>query len=116
MTFDVEIMLRNDARVFTETMAHGVDEADWTVADVEAVLMQILGALDRRVNPAAAPDRQRSLRGITWIVHTGPAGPVLALEIHSASAVAGPFALPADRLDDMVGRVMRGAAPAPVVH
>jgi hypothetical protein len=116
MTFEIEIMLRNDARVFTETLAYDVAEATWTDRDVEIVLLRILGAIDQRVNPEGAHGRTPSLRGITWIVHTGPAGHVLALEIHSASAVAGPFDLPADRLEAMVARVMKGASPAHVVH
>jgi len=42
---------------------------------------------------------------------------VLAFEIHSASAVAGPFAVPQDRLEQMVARVLGGVTPSSqVVH
>jgi len=116
MTFETEIMLRLDARVFTETIDHPVDAAAWSDHDVEVVLMQILRAVDRRLNPGGPPDRPIALRGITWIVHAGPAGHVLALEIHSASAVAGPFDLPVEQLDGMVSRVVRAASAPQVVH
>lgn len=116
MTFDAEIMLRNDARVLTESIEHPVAEGAWTDTDVEIVLIKILRAIDRRVNPDDAVDRPIALRGITWIVQASPAGNVLAIEIHSASAVAGPFDVPADRLEAMVARVMRGTSSAQVVH
>lgn len=116
MTFDTEIMLRNDARVFTETIDYPVAASAWTEHDVEVVLMKILSAIDRRLNPDGGPDRTIALRGITWIVHTAAAGNVLALEIHSASSVSGPFDLPVAQLDAMIARVLKGAAPSQVVH
>lgn len=57
-----------------------------------------------------------ALRGLTWIVRPTAAGNVLAIETHSASAVAGPFDLPVEALDRLIGRVLQAAAPAPVVH
>ena len=116
MTFATEIMLRHDARVFTETIDHPVDAESWTDADVEVVLMQVLRAIDRRLDPDGSTGRVMALRGLTWIVHPTAGGNVLAIEIHSASAVAGPFAIPADRLEGMITRVLTGATSSHVVH
>ncbi len=116
MTFTTEIMLRNDARVFTETIEHPTDVASWTEPDVEVVLMQVLRAIDRRLDPGGGTGRIVALRGLTWIVHPSAAGNVLAIEIHSASAVAGPFEIPVERLEAMIARVLSGATSSQVVH
>lgn len=116
MTFDVEIMLRANERVFSERLSHDREPAAWTDQDAEAILRRILQAIDRALNPGADEARPVSLRGLSWIVSPYHDGVVLALEIHSASAVAGPFQIAQADLDHMVRRVLRGASGSPAVH
>ena len=117
MTFDLEVMLRASERVFTERIDHDGEPSAWTDADVEAALRKILRAIDRILNPHADEEHPISLKGLSWIVHPYKDGVVLAFEIHSAAAVAGPFAMAEDRLEQMVSRVLGGVAPASqVVH
>ncbi|MBP1606079.1 MAG: hypothetical protein H6Q08_1453 [Acidobacteria bacterium] len=117
MTFDLEVMLRASDQVFAERIDHDREPEEWTDADVEAALRKILRAIDRISNPDAPDDRPISLKGLSWIVQPYLDGVVLAFEIHSASAVAGPFAVPQDRLEQMVARVLGGVTPSSqVVH
>jgi len=117
MTFDLEIMLRNDPRVFTERLEHPVDASRWTDGDAEQVLTTVMRAIERHVNPGGSEERPIVFRGITWIAHATPQGTVLALEIHSASAAAGPFGIDAEHLDAMLSRVVRSTtAIAERVH
>ncbi len=116
MTIPLEIMLRGSDRVFTETLVHPGDPASWTERDVTAVLKSVLVAIDRVQNPGRHEEPEVSLRGLSWIVHPSGSGVVIALEIHSASAVAGPFALSEPHLDALITRALRAAAPTPVVH
>jgi hypothetical protein len=119
MTFDLEVMLRNHERVFSETLGYEREPTTWTDADVDAVLRKILRAIDRILDPEAAGDRPVALRGLSWIVSPYQDGVVIAFEIHSASAVAGPFRLDQRVLEAMMGRVISAAAAAtssPTVH
>ena len=53
MTYTVEVMLRNNEQVFTETIHHigGEDPAAWTTDDASTVLHTTLLAIDRVLNP-----------------------------------------------------------------
>ena len=113
MTFDLEVMLRGNERVFVERIDYEREESAWTDADVDAVLRKILQAIDRMLNPGAGSERPVWLRGMSWIVSPHEGGVVIAFEIHSASAVAGPFAITQDRLSAMVDRVLNQSAPPP---
>ena len=115
MTFDVEIVLRERNFAVTEQLQHPVAEADWTDADVESVLKDILLAIDRAKNPGAA-DQYVALRGFSWIAEPTPDGVVIAIEIPMGAAVAGPFTIEQPRLDAMINRVIAAARPRPVVH
>lgn len=117
MTYDIEIVLRERDYAVTEHIEHeGNDAAEWNELDVEAVLKSMLLAIDRVKNPEAA-QRYVALRGFSWIVEPTPEGVVIAIEIPSGAAVAGPFAIPQPALDRMIGRVLAAASPArPVVH
>jgi hypothetical protein len=116
MTFDIEIVLRERDYAVTETLSLGNRPSDWTDLDVEAVLKEILLAIDRVKNPDAS-DRFVALRGFSWIVEPFEGGVVIALEIPSGAAVAGPFDIEQARLDGMITRVLAAARPArPVVH
>jgi hypothetical protein len=117
MTFDVEIVLRERDYAVTETIVHdGNQPPDWTELDVELVLKSMLLAIDRVKNPGTG-DRYVALRGFSWIVEPTTEGVVIALEIPSGAAVAGPFRIEQPRLDGMITRVLSAVrGPRPVVH
>jgi hypothetical protein len=117
MTFDVEIVLREREHAVTEQIVHpGGAAAAWTEADVEAILKAILLAIDRVRNPGAA-ERHVALRGFSWIVEPVDGRVVIAIEIPSGAAVAGPFDIAQPALDRMIASVLAAAAPTrPVVH
>lgn len=117
MTFDVEIVLKDRDYAVTERVMHeGNDAPAWTDMDVEAVLKQILLAMDRVKNPESE-GRHVALRGFSWIVEPTPDGVVIAIEIPMGAAVAGPFDIPQPALDRMVARVIAAAATIrPTVH
>jgi hypothetical protein len=117
MTFDIEIVLRERDYAVTERVDHdGAQPPAWTDADVERVLKAMLLAIDRVKNPASE-HRHVALRGFSWIVEPTQGGVVIALEIPSGAAVAGPFAIEQPRLDRMIARVLAAASPTrPIVH
>src|SRR5688500_4534848 len=115
MTFDVEIVLREQDHAVTERIEHATDPSAWTDRDVESVLKGILLAIDRVKHPEAT-DRYVALRGFSWIVEPTDAGVVIAIEIPMGAAVAGPFDIDQGRLDAMINRVLASARPAAVVH
>jgi hypothetical protein len=76
----------------------------------------MLMAVDRARNPDTQ-DRVVTLRGFSWIVEPTPDGVVIAIEIPTGAAVAGPFLVEPRTLDSMITRVLAAAAPVrPVVH
>jgi hypothetical protein len=117
MLFNVEIVLRERDYAVTEQVHHtGNDAAEWTELDVEGVLKAMLLAIDRVKNPGGEP-RPVRLRGFSWIVEPTAGGVVIAMEITSGAAVAGPFAIDQPRLHGLISRVLENAgAPKPVVH
>ena len=116
MTFDIEIVLRERDYAVTETIQHDNRPADWNEIDVETVLKEMLLAIDRAKNPGAT-GRYVALRGFSWIVEPAQGGVVIALEIPSGAAVAGPFAIEQARLDRLIAQVLAAARPpSPVVH
>lgn len=116
MTFDVEMMLRHDPRVFTEQIRYDTEPRAWTKDDVDAVLKKVLRAVEHVLDPAEAGDRLVSLRGVNWIVSPHAKGVVIAIEIHSASVVAGPFDIPQADLERLMARVFQAAQPRTTVH
>jgi hypothetical protein len=118
MTFDVEIVLRDRNYAVTEhAMLPGRAAADWTDQDVEQVLKEILLAIDRVKNPTSE-QRFVALRGFSWIVEpTSQGGVVIAIEIPTGAAVAGPFAADQAVLNGLITLVLARSAPVkPVVH
>ena len=120
MTFDVEIVLRERNFAVTEQLHHGVEADAWTDQDVETVLKGILLAIDRvkHPDPPGRPkvDRFVALRGFSWIVQPTDGGVVIAIEIPTGAAVAGPFRIESGRLDAIISRVLASARPKAVVH
>jgi len=115
MTFDVEIVLRDRNEAITEHITQPGEPARWTEHDVEAVLKEILLSIDRARNPSAA-DRHVTLRGFSWIVEPAEGGVVIAIEIPTGAAVAGPFAIPQATLDGLITSVLAGTRPKAVIH
>ena len=117
MKYNVEIVLRERDYAVTEHIHHlGNAPGDWTDLDVEGILKSMLLAIDRVKNPG---DQARTvqLRGFSWIVEPTDGGVVIAMEIPSGAAVAGPFDIPQPRLDGMIKRILAAArGPKPVVH
>jgi hypothetical protein len=116
LTFDVEIVLRQRNDAVTERLEAPGAPASWTDDDVEQVLKSILTAIDRVRDPAAE-ERFVALRGFSWIVEPAQGGVVIAIEIPTGAAVAGPFQVEQRTLDAMITRVLAAAAPVrTVVH
>jgi hypothetical protein len=115
MQYTVEIVLRErDYAVTEEVHHHGNPPADWTELDVEGVLKSMLLAIDRVKNPGDEP-REVRLRGFSWIVEPTDGGVVIAMEITSGAAVAGPFDIPQPRLDGLITSVLDAARETKVV-
>src|SRR5829696_5298835 len=117
MRFDIEIVLRDRETAIAEQLEHdGNDVPAWTELDVHEVLKSMLVAIDRAKNPGS-DRRVVALRGFSWIVEPTVGGVVIALEIPTGAAVAGPFDIPQARLDALIANVLAEARPAsPVVH
>jgi hypothetical protein len=118
--FDVEVVLRERDYAVTERIVVPTPQErpghEWTEQDVESILKEILLAIDRVKNPHAE-QRYVALRGFSWIVEPTAGGVVIAIEIPSGAAVAGPFAIEQAALDRLITRVLATARPArPSVH
>lgn len=113
MKVTVDVWLRGTDTASTETI-EGITRAprEWTDDDVRAILSGMLRAMDRRKRPGE-PDRDVTLRGLSWIVSPyDEGGVVIALEITLGAAVAGPFDLDQARLEEMIARVLAPAPPS----
>jgi hypothetical protein len=115
MRVPIEIVLRHDPTVFTDVVVHPGEPAQWSVEDVRAILEGALLAVDRVQHPGAHPAPPVSLRGLSWIVSPYKDGVVIAFEIHSASAVAGPFQADQQLLTHLVAGAV-AAEPPPTTH
>ena len=117
MLFDIEIVLRDRDSAIVESVEHdGNDVPAWTELDVHEVLKAMLLAIDRAKNPASER-HYVALRGFSWIVEPTEGGVVIALEIPTGAAVAGPFDIPQARLDSLITKVLAAAKPSQaVVH
>ena len=115
MTFDVEIVLRERDFAVTERLHQHLEPRHWRETEVASVLRDMLLAIDRAKNPSAT-DRYVALRGFSWIVEPTVGGVVIAIEIPSGAAVAGPFDIEQHALDGLIARVLADSAAKPVVH
>ena len=117
MDIELDIWLRgtNHATSYVITPVDREPRA-WTDADVEAVLVGMLRALERAGNPDLGEERPIALRGFSWIVNpfdTG--GVVIALELSLGAVIAGPFDIAERDLNDMITRVV-AADRAAILH
>jgi hypothetical protein len=120
-TYTVEVVLRDRDSAISEVATTTSAPRDWTEFDVEDVLRGILRAIDRASNPEAG-DRTIALRGFSWIVEPAEGGVVIAIEIPTGAAVAGPFDADQHQLDALITTALKRqtvAAPlpaSPTVH
>jgi len=108
MRIQTEIWLRGQNHATTTVIAPVAREPGaWTEADVAAVLVGMLRAIDKAKHPDAPTDRQVALRGFSWIVNSyEDGGVVIALEMTLGAVVAGPFDITERQLTAMIERVM----------
>ena len=117
MKVPVDIWLRGTDFATTETIDR-VTRAPgaWTDDDVRLVLEGMLRAMDRRKRPGESA-RGISLRGLSWIVNPyEDGGVVIAIEITTGAAIAGPFDIDQAALEGMIARVLAHHAPTSTVH
>ena len=116
MTFDIEIVLRNRDEAIRRRLRHdGNDVPRWTELDVQQVLKSMLLAIEHAKNPRSEQEYV-ALRGFSWIVEPTDGGVVIAIEIPSGAAVAGPFDIDQPILDGLISRVLSGATHKTVIH
>ena len=116
----VDIWLRGDHTATTRNIEGVVHEpAIWTDDDVKAVLEGMLLEMHRLKHPGDS-EPYVALRGISWIVNPYEGGGVvIAIEITLGAAIAGPFNIDKQALEQMITRVLaqaRGAAAATTIH
>jgi len=108
MEIAVDVWVRGENHASTEQIS-GVDRQPdgWVDSDVATILVGMLRALDKARNPDADHDRPMALRGFSWIVNPFESGGVvIAMEMTSGAAVAGPFDIPERLLTEMIQRVI----------
>lgn len=115
MRIQTEIWLRGNNHATTTVIAPVSREPGaWTDADVAAVLVGMLRAIDRAKHPEAATERQVALRGFSWIVNPyEDGGVVIALEMTLGAVVAGPFDIAERQLTAMIQRVIAAEQTTP---
>jgi len=116
MNYPVDIWLRGTDYATTRQITDVSEATAWTDADVESVLKQMLRAMDRERNPGGE-ERPVFLRGFSWIVNPyDEGGVVLAIELQTGAAIAGPFSIDRRALESMVTRVMARRGSSSEVH
>ena len=115
VTYDVEIVLRERDDAISLRLEVDAEPRHWSEEHAATVLRDMLLAIDRARNPAAT-DRYVALRGFSWIVEPVDGGVVIAIEIPSGAAIAGPFAIDQRVLDRMITRIVAAGARPTTVH
>jgi hypothetical protein len=103
----VDVWLRGTDFAKTQVIS-GIETnpAAWTDGDVSKLLKAMLLAIHRAKHPESA-DTPVFLRGFSWIVNPfEESGVVIAVEIHTGAAVAGPFLIDKTLLEDMISRAI----------
>ena len=110
MELQVDVWLRGTDFAKTQTMSGiGTDPAAWTDRDVSQLLKEMLLSIHRAKNPNST-DTPVFLRGFSWIVNPfEDDGVVVAIEIQTGAAVAGPFRIDKKQLADMISRAIAHA-------
>jgi hypothetical protein len=107
MEFQVDVWLRGTDFAKTQVISGvGLDPAGWTDLDVSQLLKAMLLAIHRAKNPGST-EVPVFLRGFSWIVNPfEDGGVVVAIEMQTGAAVAGPFKIDKKPLEEMITRVM----------
>ena len=107
MEFQVDVWLRGTDFARTQVIAGiAAEPAAWTDNDVSKLLKAMLLAIHRAKNPGST-DTPVFLRGFSWIVNPfEESGVVIAIEIQTGAAVAGPFRIDKKQLEDMISRAI----------
>jgi hypothetical protein len=117
MELQVDVWLRGTDFAKTQIISGvGLDPSVWTDSDVSKLLKAMLLAIHRAKNPDSS-DTPVFLRGFSWIVNPfEESGVVVAIEIQTGAAVAGPFQIDKKQLEDMIARVMANQTGSTSVH
>ncbi len=121
-SYTVEVVLRERDYAVSEEVITASPPRQWTELDVEDVLRDILRAINRAQNPDGDPARHITLRGFSWIVEPSEGGVVIAIEIPTGAAVAGPFDADPKQLDALIAKTLQRHAitaavpPSTTVH
>ena len=110
MELQVDVWLRGTDFASTQTISDiQPDPAAWTDEDVSRLLKAMLLSIHRAKNPHST-DTPVFLRGFSWIVNPFEQdGVVVAIEIQTGAAVAGPFRIDKKHLEDMISRAIAQA-------
>lgn len=113
MELNVDVWLRGTDFARTQIISGiGADPAAWTDNDVSKLLKAMLLSIHRAKHPEST-DTPVFLRGFSWIVNPFEEnGVVVAIEIQTGAAVAGPFRIDKKLLEDMIGRAIAQQSPA----
>lgn len=107
MELQVDVWLRGTDFAKTQIISGiGADPAAWTDNDVSKLLKAMLLSIHRAKNPSST-DTPVFLRGFSWIVNPFEEnGVVVAIEIQTGAAVAGPFRIDKKLLEEMISRAI----------
>jgi hypothetical protein len=109
MNIHLDIWLRGENHATSAVISPvQAEPRSWTEADVTAVLVGMLRALERARFPDASSDRPVALRGFSWIVSPFESGVVIALELTLGAVVAGPFDVAERDLSALIAGAMAG--------
>jgi hypothetical protein len=110
MELQVDVWLRGTDFANTQIISGiGTDPAAWTDDDVSKLLKAMLLSIHRAKHPQSS-DTPVFLRGFSWIVNPfEESGVVVAIEIQTGAAVAGPFQIDKKQLEDMIARAIAHA-------
>ena len=114
MELQVDVWLRGTdfakTHVITDVTAN---PAAWTDHDVSMLLKAMLRAIYQAKNPSSS-ETPVFLRGFSWIVNPfEDGGVVVAIEIQTGAAVAGPFTIDKKQLEEMIARAIAQPVAAP---
>ena len=107
MELQVDVWLRGTDFAKTHVISDvAANPAAWTDHDVSMLLKAMLRAIYDAKNPSSS-GTPVFLRGFSWIVNPfEDGGVVVAIEIQTGAAVAGPFRIDKKQLEDMISRAI----------
>lgn len=120
LEFHVDIWLRGEHSATTRPIEGIVRRPrEWTDDDVRVMLEGMLTQMHRLKHPHDS-ERPIALLGLSWIVNPfDEGGVVVAIEITLGAAIAGPFDIEQQTLEQMITRVLaqaRSGAVSTTIH